>query len=235
MSKLAEEWKWAKHEIMKSYYDSLNEMEREKLRELSAAIKIQKNVRKLLCRKRFILLKEIALEIQKNLKGYLARESHWKSVNFLSNDMNNQFFAYHATIIKKHWLGYRCRRNKLDYKERKRYLELIKKKNEESLSQLQEYTLAVQYEIDRKKEEDQRKYFNKVASNLHHLVSTKTIPGVYNPSYVSEEMKPQVYNADVETHLKSVFKSNLKAKINAGANISNENLSILKKNVRGNS
>ncbi len=212
MSKLSREYKWAKYEIMKSYYESLNEYERDKFRELYAAIKIQKNVRKLLCRKRFILLKEVALEIQKNLKGYLARESHWKSVNFLSNDMNNQFFAYHATIIKKHWLGYRCRRNKLDYKERKRYLEIIKRKNEESLAQLQEYALAVQYETDRKKEEEERKYFNHVASNLHHLVSTKSIPGVYNPRYVSEESKPQVFNADVETHLKAVFKSNLKAK-----------------------
>ena len=212
MSKLSQEYKWAKYEIMKSYYESLNEYERDKFRELNAAIKIQKNVRKLLCRKRFILLKEVALEIQKNLKGYLARESHWKSVNFLSNDMNNQFFAYHATIIKKHWLGYRCRRNKLDYKERKRYLEIIKRKNEESLAQLQEYALAVQYETDRKKEEEERKYFNHIASNLHHLVSTKNIPGVYNPRYVSEESKPQVFNADVETHLKAVFKSNLKAK-----------------------
>jgi hypothetical protein len=214
MSKLNAECKQAKFEIMQAYYESLNEHEREKFRELNAAIRIQKKVRKLLCRKRFILLKEVALEIQKNLKGYLARESHWKSVNFLSNDMNNQFFAYHATMIKKHWLGYRCRKNKLDYKERKRYLEIIKRKNEESLAQLREYTLAVQFETERKKEEEQKKYFNKIASNLHHLVSTNSIPGVYNPRFVSEEAKPQVYNADIETHLKAVFKNNLKSKTN---------------------
>ena len=69
MSKLSEEWKSAKYEIMKAYYESLNEHEREKFRELGAAIKIQKNIKKLLCRKRFILLKEVALEIQKNLKS----------------------------------------------------------------------------------------------------------------------------------------------------------------------
>ena len=80
------------------------------------------------------------------------------------------------------------------------------------MAQLQEYTLAVQYEIDRKQEEDQRKYFNKIASNLHHLVSTRSIPGVYNLSYAPEELKPQIYKVDVETHLKAVFKSNFKAK-----------------------
>jgi hypothetical protein len=45
-----------------------------------------------------------------------------------------------------------------------------------------------------------------IASNLHHLVSTKNIPGVYNPPYMPKEFKPQINNVDIETHLKSVFK-----------------------------
>ena len=55
-----------------------------------------------------------------------------------------------------------------------------------------------------------RKQFFDVASNLHHLVSTRTIPGVYNPPGLSEEHKPQIYNSDIETHLKSAFKSNFR-------------------------
>ena len=48
----------------------------------------------------------------------------------------------------------------------------------------------------------------KVAANVHHLVSTKAIPGIYNPPYVRDDMKPQIFNVDVETHLKSTFKAN---------------------------
>jgi hypothetical protein len=53
-----------------------------------------------LCRKRFKLLKEIALEIQKNFKGYLARAHHLKNIKGLSNDMNKEYFHYHALIIQ---------------------------------------------------------------------------------------------------------------------------------------
>jgi hypothetical protein len=55
-----------------------------------------------------------------------------------------------------------------------------------------------------------RKKFYDIASNLHHLVSTNAIPGVYNPPHLSEEHKPQIYNSDIETHLKSAFKSSFR-------------------------
>lgn len=83
---------------------------------------------------------------------------------------------------------------------------MIKQINEETLVSLQEYTKAEQYEQERRKEEEGRSQFNGIASNLHHLVSTATIPGVYNNPTLPEEQKPQVYNADIETHLKIVFK-----------------------------
>ena len=51
-----------------------------------------------------------------------------------------------------------------------------------------------------------RKEFAALASNLHHLCSTRAIPGVYNPPY--SQLKPQAFNVDIETHLKSTFKSN---------------------------
>ena len=63
-----------------------------------------------------------------------------------------------------------------------------------------------------KNEEEQKNNFYHIASNLHHLISTKEIPGVYNTPYLPPELKPQVYNADIEEHLKSVFKKSLKKK-----------------------
>ena len=63
----------------------------------------------------------------------------------------------------------------------------------------------------------------KIASNLHHLISTKEIPGVYNTPYLPPELKPQVYNADIEEHLKSVFKKSLKKNKPLLKSIKNEN------------
>ena len=50
-------------------------------------------------------------------------------------------------------------------------------------------------------------------------VITKEIPGVYNTPYLPAELKLKVYNEDIEEHLKSIFKSNLrKNKINNNNN-----------------
>jgi hypothetical protein len=209
MSVLAQEIKNARKDLIRDYYQALNDLEKHRYIELNAASYIQKNVRRYLCEKRFILLKKVSLEIQKNFKGYLARAQHMQSVKDLSNDMNMQFYEYHLTIIQKNWRGFNSRRSKLDYHERKKYLQKIKQKNEETLTKVQEYSRAIQYEMERKREEDHRKGFNQVASNLHHLVSTRIIPGVYNPPHIPEEHKPQVFNTDIEAHLKSVFKNNL--------------------------
>lgn len=148
MSFLAKEYNDLKMQLLKEYYHSLNEMEREKYIELNAAVNIQKNVRKLLCRKRFLLMKEVALEIQRNFYGYMARANHIENIKGLSNDKNMQFFEFHALIIQKHWQGFKCRRNKLDYQERRKYLQMIKHKNEETLLKLQEYSKGVQYEME---------------------------------------------------------------------------------------
>ena len=210
MSSLAKEYKNLKNELFKDYYNSLNELEKQRYLELNACLKIQKNARKRICERRSRLLKEICLEIQRHFRGFLARDLLEKNVQDLSNEMNAQFFDYHAIIIQKHWQGYKCRRNKLDYHERRKYLQMIKHRNEETLIKLQEYSRCVQYELERQNELESRKEFNKIANNLHHLVSTSTIPGVYNNPNLPEELKPQVYNADVETHLKAIFKNNFR-------------------------
>ena len=85
---------------------------------------------------------------------------------------------------------------------------MTKKKNEETLNEMRELAAKKQYDLDMKNEEEQKNNFYKIASNLHHLVSTKEIPGVYNTPYLPPELKPQVYNVDIEEHLKSVFKKN---------------------------
>jgi len=41
---------------------------------------------------------------------------------------------------------------------------------------------------------------------LHHLASTKAIPGVYNPPLAMQ--KPQAFNVDIETHLKTTYSKN---------------------------
>ena len=196
-----------KYDMIQSYFDSLNEKEKFKYIELKAAIVFQKYARRLICRKRFLLLKTQALEVQKALRGYLARANHQKDVEEQNDNLMKQFFEYHISIIIKHWLGYKCRKNVMDYHANRKWLEVTRKKNEETLIELKEQAAKRQYELDRENEENQRRNFVNIAKNLHHLVSTATIPGVYNTPFLPAELKPQVYNADIEEHLRGIFKS----------------------------
>ena len=207
MSIYAQHLKDIKYDIIQSYFDSLNEKEKFKYIELKAAIVFQKYARRLICRKRFLLLKSQALEVQKALRGYLARANHQKDVEEQNDNLMKQFFEYHISIIIKHWLGYKCRKNVMDYHANRKWLEVTRKKNEETLIELKEQATKRQYELDRQNEENQRRNFVNIAKNLHHLVSTATIPGVYNTPFLPAELKPQVYNADIEEHLRGIFKS----------------------------
>lgn len=83
---------------------------------------------------------------------------------------------------------------------------MIKQKNEETLQEMQEFAKRQLVDAEREQEEHGRNVFSGIVSNLHHLVSTATIPGVYNNPKLPEEQKPQVYNSDIETHLQMVFK-----------------------------
>ena len=188
MSIYIQKLKWLKQDMIDSYFKSLNDKEQNKEKELKSAITIQKNVRKLLCRKRFILLKEEALQVQKALRGYIARAIYQKDVEEQNDNIMKQFFDYHASIIIKHWKGYRCRKYVMDFHANKKWLAETKKLNEETLISLKEEAQRKQYELNRLKEEQQRKNFVNIAKNLHHLVSTKIIPGVYNTPYLPAEL-----------------------------------------------
>jgi hypothetical protein len=219
MSSYKLEYENLKKDMIQSYFDSLNEKEKFNYIELNAAIVFQKYARRLICRKRFLLLKNQALEVQKALRGYLSRANHQKEVEEQNDNLMTQFYKYHVSIIQKHWEGYKCRKNVMDYYANKRWLAETKKKNEQMLNEMRELTQKKQYELDRQKEENERRNFINIAKNLHHLISTKEIPGVYNTPYLPAELKPQVYNADIEEHLKSIFKSNLrKNKLNNNNN-----------------
>ena len=100
------------------------------------------------------------------------------------------------------------RKYKHDFYARKRYLNDVATKNDNVRNQLDDFRKTSEIEEQKRKEEIARMELTKVASNVHHLCSTQAIPGVFNSPYINEEMKPQIFNVDVETHLKSTFKSN---------------------------
>lgn len=78
--------------------------------------------------------------------------------------------------------------------------------NEEVRKKLDDHFRETMQGEHKRQENYARTEFSELAGNLHHLTSTRAVPGVYNPPYTA--IKPQAFNVDIETHLKSTFKSN---------------------------
>ncbi len=197
-------------DLIENFFYSLNLKEINLQKELNAIIKIQKYIRRLLCRKRFLILKSQTLQVQKNLKGYFSKSNNQKEIVNQNNNIIREFYNNQIIIIQKHWKGYKYRKNIIDYYSNKKWLEKINKKNEETLNQIKEITMKKQYDLNRKVEENERKKFFNIIKNLHHLISTKEIPGIYNTPYLPPELKPQVYNIDIEEYVKGGFKNSIR-------------------------
>ena len=118
----------------------------------------------------------------------------------------SKFFNEQAKIIQKYYRGFYSRKYEHDFYARKSYLQHVQTKNEEVRKQLESFARKTALEEAKLQEQTARTEFHELASNLHHLASTKVIPGVYNPPY--SQLKPQAFNVDIETHLKSTFKAN---------------------------
>ena len=101
--------------------------------------------------------------------------------------------------------GYYSRRWEHDFYARKKYLQYVETKNEEVRRNLDEHNRGIAQDEQKRQEKCARTEFTELASNLHHLSSTKAVPGVYNPPY--SQLKPQAFNVDIEEHLKNTFKS----------------------------
>lgn len=118
---------------------------------------------------------------------------------------------YHACNIQKVFRAWYSRKYRYSHERRKQYVRHVVQKGEEIVAQMNEY--ATQQRLTEEYEENQRRVdeLNRLASGLHHLVSTKAIRGVYNPQQQYLET-PTVNGKPVEEHISGVVKDLLRTK-----------------------
>jgi hypothetical protein len=121
--------------------------------------------------------------------------------------MNMVFFHHCASVIQKYYRGCWSRRHLHNYYGRKQYLAQVAKRGEWTREYLQR---DYQTKLSQAKEDEERHMrqdFNNLAGELHHLVSTKTIPGVYNPPY--NDALPRAFEKPIEQHLRDCMQVRL--------------------------
>lgn len=190
------------------YYFRANEIEKQWARDNAAALKIQSKFRMYVRRKDFLRKKAAAIKIETHFRAYYARQQFKLRLAQDRNARNLQYFAQQATMIQKLFRGYFIRKYLHNFYMRKSELAALQAKNQQFKAELDEFGAAQAEEAEEYQQELAKAEFGALAKNLHHLSSTKGIPGVYNSPFALQ--KPAVFDRTVEEHLKSAFRESYK-------------------------
>jgi len=167
-------------------------------------IRVQAVFRGTKVRRRWHVVLDVTLFIQRVARGWLARRRCRVFRAQRSQRLNQIFFDTCAAVIQRHFRGWNSRRYTFDFYSRKAYLDKVAKRGEWTKEYLRRYETNLIIESKLKEEEHMRSEFQTLAGELHHLISTKSIPGVYNPPY--NDVLPRAFEKPIEQHLRDECK-----------------------------
>jgi hypothetical protein len=169
-------------------------------KEMAAVIKVQSVYRASNVRKRYHSLLGAVMLIQRVMRGFLGR-ARTRALRLDRNRRLNTLFFHHcAAVVQKFFRGWWSRRHLHDYYGRRGYLEKVQKRGEYTSAFLEREYQEKLAQAKADEEGQMRKEFDNLAGELHHLISTQTCPGVYNPPY--NDALPKAFDKPIEQHLR---------------------------------
>lgn len=169
-------------------------------KELQSATSIQSVWRASQVRGRWHSVIRATVLVQRVGRGWLARARTQMLRDANRRRLNLCFHAHCSTVVQKFYRGWWSRRNLHDFYGRKDYLAKVEKRGEYTVEYLARERQQKTAEAKVHEEEQMRQEFDNLAGELHHLVSTKTIAGVYNPPY--SDVLPSAFERPIEQHLR---------------------------------
>jgi len=194
-------------EIPDEFFKAIQLASNQRQAETAAVVRIQSTFRGSVVRVFYHQVKESTLTIQRLIRGKLGRIKTAAARLQRVRHQNLLFFHHCSTVIQKFFRGYRSRKDFHDYYARKEFLKKVGVRGERTNKFLQ-VNFEEKLQVSREQEEhDTRKEFDDLAGQLHHLVSTRTIPGVYNPPY--SDVLPRAFDKPIEQHLRDALQVQL--------------------------
>ena len=170
--------------------------------EYESCICIQRNFRGYRVRNRVHILKSAATEIQRIARGRKGRLIAWARKSEV--EVLHQSGIYHclATLIQRTFRGFYSRKYKSNFYDRKKYLGGIVASGEKLRAQTLEHYMKSKEEDEKVQREETYREFKNLTENLHHLLSTKQQPGIFNPCNTEFDIPvPTIDNIPVEEHI----------------------------------
>lgn len=196
---------------MDIFQQSLSEAEENSTKLNKAALDIQRVYRGVIDREIIVKKNYAAGEIQRIFRGLMGRFLARATLNQKLDGRQISLFHYLCIQIQKCFRGYYSRKYKHDQVKRKEYCKMLEAKGKEIRASMDKYVeeVAMREEIEQQEKRDQE--FKTLAQNLHHLTSTRQVPGVYNPRVDCVQM-PTMNGIFIEDHIRGVVKDLLRTR-----------------------
>ncbi|XP_069030149.1 spermatogenesis-associated protein 17 isoform X2 [Embiotoca jacksoni] len=170
-------------EFKKEYFYRNSQAEETRQKENHAATQIQSWFRACKVRAYLSHLHKKAIIIQKIWRGFTARARVRQMVKEAYFIMKMNFYNEMAVRIQRQWRGFFVKKYIHNFYARKRYMEGLAVKNElvrRELDELEELKKRERDCLEMVREQTAKVY---QAHRLHHLLSTKQCPGVFNSPF----------------------------------------------------
>lgn len=165
--------------VLQDYYEATLMTEKKRFMEIHACTRIQSLFRRYRLRRDFLMQKAHTIICQRVMRGYFTRKRYWQLIEAELTIRRKAFYTATALSIQRVYRGFYSRKYIHDFYARKTYLMHIAQKNAEVREQTSKHYDTLKLWEAQQKEEYARSEFEKLATSLHHLTSTKAIPGVY--------------------------------------------------------
>ncbi|XP_044058727.1 spermatogenesis-associated protein 17 isoform X2 [Siniperca chuatsi] len=170
-------------EFQKEFFYRNSQAEENRQKENQAATRIQSWFRACKVRAYLSHLHKKAIIIQKIWRGFTARARFRQMVKAAYFIMKMNFYEEMAVRIQRRWRGFFVRKYIHNFYARKSYLEGLSRKNELVRRELDELEKLQKRERDCLEMVKEQTAMVYQAHRLHHLLSTKQCPGVFNSPF----------------------------------------------------
>jgi hypothetical protein len=153
------------------------------------------------------ILRNVRL-VQRQFRAYQGRRRALAIRITQTKGIQLEFFNFWATAIQRHYRGFYSRKHVHDAKSRRQFLATVAARGQRTVVALQSFGVIQSKERELASQASEFSKLKNISSGLHHLVSTKSIPGVYNPPHpllvptISDQGRP----TPVETFIKASVK-----------------------------
>ncbi|KAE9017420.1 hypothetical protein PR001_g14404 [Phytophthora rubi] len=140
------------------------------------------------------------LMLSRVYRGHLGRRRCKRLRAELHRAHRRAVLDYYAVAIQKLARGIQSRAKRLDFRKRKAYISELAAKGDNMRRMLEENLRKQQEREQLASEEAAREELVKVTQDLHHLVSTKAVAGIYNSPM--QPASATSFGVPVETHIR---------------------------------